>query len=100
MPNNLDMNNISPIKRACDLVGGPSRMARLLEISPATVSEWIGGRREVPVSRCPTIERLVGGAVRCEELRGDVEWAVLRGTVPAANDPQAPQAAEQGVANA
>lgn len=29
------------------------------------------------------IERESGGAVRCEDLRPDVDWAYLRGTSPA-----------------
>lgn len=29
------------------------------------------------------IERESGGAVRCEDLRPDVDWAYLRGTAPA-----------------
>jgi len=35
-------------------------------------------RGKVPADYCPTIERVTGGAVRCEDLRPDVEWSVLR----------------------
>jgi len=35
----------------------------------------------------PAIERATKGAVRCEELRPDVDWAYLRGTAqPAETD--------------
>ncbi|HEY0878970.1 MAG TPA: YdaS family helix-turn-helix protein [Zeimonas sp.] len=33
-------------------------------------------------SLCIAIERESGGAVRCEDLRPDVDWAYLRGTAP------------------
>lgn len=32
----------------------------------------------VPAERCPAIERATNGQVRCEDLRPDVDWAVLR----------------------
>ena len=34
--------------------------------------------RPIPAERCPEIEKATGGAVRCEELRPDVDWAYLR----------------------
>ena len=43
------------------------------------VNQWANGVRQVPAERCPAIERATGGAVRCEDLRPDVEWGVLRG---------------------
>jgi DNA-binding transcriptional regulator YdaS (Cro superfamily) len=63
-------------------------MARSLGITPAAVNQWCKGLREVPAERCPAIERLtreVASAkgdssliVTCEELRPEVDWAVLR----------------------
>jgi DNA-binding transcriptional regulator YdaS (Cro superfamily) len=40
----------------------------------------------VPADRCPVIERETGGAVRCEELRPDVDWAYLRNNDRAETD--------------
>jgi DNA-binding transcriptional regulator YdaS (Cro superfamily) len=42
------------------------------------VNQWANGVRRVPAEHCPRIERITGGAVRCEDLRPDVEWSVLR----------------------
>jgi DNA-binding transcriptional regulator YdaS (Cro superfamily) len=47
------------------------------------ISQWRNGIRPIPAERCPAIERATGGVVRCEDLRPDVDWAVLRGTVTA-----------------
>lgn len=52
--------------------------------NPVLVYQWASGSRQVPAERCPAIERFTEGAVRCEELRPDVDWAVLR--TPAARE--------------
>ncbi len=44
------------------------------------LSQWANGVRRTPAERCPAIERATGGLVRCEDLRPDVEWSVLRAT--------------------
>lgn len=56
-------------------------MARILSVTPAAVNQWCKGTRDVPAERCPEIERAtsnLGAPVRCEELRPDVAWDVLR----------------------
>lgn len=53
-------------------------LARALGISPVLISQWRTGRRPIPAERCPEIEKATGGAVRCESLRPDVDWAFLR----------------------
>jgi DNA-binding transcriptional regulator YdaS (Cro superfamily) len=65
---------------ACVTLGGQSALARALGVTPPTVNEWIKGKRPVPAERCPTIERITNGAVRCEDLRPDVDWPFLRAT--------------------
>lgn len=50
-------------------------MARLFKLTPWAVSKW---DKRVPAERCPDIEKLIHGAVRCEDLRPDVNWSVLR----------------------
>jgi len=60
--------------------GGNMPLAEALGISPVIVSQWKTGARQVPAERCPSIERATNGAVRCEELRPDVDWAFIRAT--------------------
>ncbi|AJE99619.1 transcriptional regulator [Pandoraea apista] len=74
------------IREACRIVGGQAVLARLLGVSPPTVNQWVSGARQVPAERCPAIEKATGGAVTCEELRPDVDWAYLRGSGAAANN--------------
>lgn len=69
---------MNAVSMACDFVGGPKRLADSLGVSPPTVHQWINGERRVPAERCLSIERVTKGKVRCEDLRPDVDWAVLR----------------------
>lgn len=67
----------TPLERAIRAAGGNTKMARDLGLNgPAVVYQWTKNR--VPADKCPDIEARYG--VRCEELRPDVNWAVLRGT--------------------
>lgn len=54
---------------------------------------WFNTERRFPAEHCPTVERATrerGDVVRCEELRPDVAWDVLR--MQAAPSDPAPQA--------
>jgi DNA-binding transcriptional regulator YdaS (Cro superfamily) len=68
----------SSISKARDILGGTNAFAEALGVKPPTISEWIVGKRPVPVSRCPDIERLTKGEITCELLRPDFDWAFLR----------------------
>lgn len=70
---------MTAIERAISDVGGSGVLAEILAVSPQAITNWKS--RGVPAERCPTIERATNGAVRCEDLRPDVDWAYLRGTV-------------------
>ena len=68
---------ISPINRAIAAMGGVAETVRKLGLNGhATVYQWTKTR--VPAERCPAIEAATGGLVRCEDLRPDVPWSVLR----------------------
>lgn len=72
------MKTKSAIQQACSLVGAQTKLAALIGVSVPTVNQWVHGKRSVPAKRCPGIERATGGAVRCEDLRPDVDWGYLR----------------------
>lgn len=79
---NLDEYLSSPDRTA-------KQFAEALKVPPPLVSQWRTGERRVPAERCPDIEKITDGAVTCEELRDDIDWAVLRGTGPAQHPNQA-----------
>lgn len=53
-------------------------LASAIGAPPESISNWKRGARPVPAVHCPAIQRATGGAVRCEDLRPDIDWAVLR----------------------
>lgn len=69
---------MNAISRAAKAAGGQAKLAGLLDVTPPMVNQWVKGTRPIPAERCPEIEAATG--VRCEDLRPDVNWAVLRGT--------------------
>lgn len=67
----------TPIERAISAMGGVAETVRKLGLNGhATVYQWTKTR--VPAERCPQIEAATNGLVRCEDLRPDVRWDVLR----------------------
>lgn len=66
------------IQKASEILGGQVGLARAISVSPGMVYQWVHGLRQVSAERCPDIERATEGAVRCEDLRPDIDWAVLR----------------------
>lgn len=72
---------LTPIQRACKVCGSGTALASAINKSPQFVSQMVQGGRPVPAELCPVIERVTlerGEVVRCEELRPDVPWGVLR----------------------
>lgn len=69
------MDTKQALNDAIERAGGISAFASA--VGAPTVSAVKAWRiTQVPERYCPTIERVTG--VRCELLRPDVEWAVLR----------------------
>lgn len=62
---------------ACRQIGTQADLARRLGVTPQAVAQWRSDDR-IPVERCIQIEELTAGKVLCEQLRPDVNWAVLR----------------------
>jgi DNA-binding transcriptional regulator YdaS (Cro superfamily) len=65
------------LQKAIDCVGSQAELASDIDVTPQAVHNWLR-RGNVPAEHCPAIERATAGAVRCEDLRPDVEWAYLR----------------------
>lgn len=68
------------LRKAVTIVGSQARLAREIGggITQAHISYWITQAQVVPAEHCPSIERIVNKAVRCEELNPRVDWWVLR----------------------
>lgn len=66
------------LERAIEQGGGVGALASVVGVAANAPSMW-RKRGLVPAEHCPLIELATAGAVRCEELRPDVAWYVLRG---------------------
>lgn len=71
------------LDRAIAEAKGVSALASSIGVVQTAVSNW-RSRGKVPAEHCPAIERATNGKVRCEELRPDIPWAVLREQAKAA----------------
>ena len=71
---------MTPIEIAIKDAGNAHRLALEIGVPPQSVLFWRDGDRRIPAEYCPRIEAATGGLVRCEDLRPDVRWDVLRGT--------------------
>jgi len=74
---------LEPLQKAVHLIGGQTATAKAVGrgIKQAHVYNWLNSPNPdltPPAEYCPAIERATAGQVRCEELRPDVEWSVLR----------------------
>jgi DNA-binding transcriptional regulator YdaS (Cro superfamily) len=67
-----------PIERAARILGSERELAKRLGVTKGAVNQWKLEGRRVPADHCPEIEYLTQGRVRCEQLRPDIRWAVLR----------------------
>lgn len=76
------MCGMTPIQTAIKHTGNASRLAERLGVTPQAVCFWREGKRQIPAALCPLIEQATSGLVRCEDLRPDVAWFVLRNTTP------------------
>ncbi len=65
------------IVRAIEFTGGQSALAKHCGVSQPTVNQWLNGGK-MDVKYIPAIIKATNGAVKPEDLRPDVDWAVIR----------------------
>ena len=75
--------SIQTLQRAVEFLGGQTATARAIgrNLKQAHVYKWLNSPNPdlmPPAEYCPAIERATAGRFRCEDLRPDVDWAVLR----------------------
>jgi len=65
------------VKKATEICGSQSALARICGVSQPTVNGWLNGA-DMDVKYIPSIIKATNGAVKPEDLRPDVDWAVIR----------------------
>ncbi len=69
------------IEIAINHFGSQAALAKHINVAPQVVHNWLR-RGNIPSDYCVEIEKASAGAVRCEILRPDIDWAYLRGSLP------------------
>lgn len=75
------MESQHPVDKVAAVLGSQAAIAALLGVTKAAVGQWKGPDRRIPAEHCPTLERetsRLGCPVWCEQMRPDIDWAVLR----------------------
>lgn len=72
------MTSEEALSKAADIAGSMQALGEQLGVTKGAVGQWKLPGRQVPAEHCPAIERITGGVVRCEDLRPDVDWQVIR----------------------
>ncbi|AXP41825.1 TPA: helix-turn-helix domain-containing protein [Haemophilus influenzae] len=65
------------VNKAIEICGSQSALARACGVSQPTVNLWLNGGK-MDVKYIPAIIKATEGKVRAEDLRPDVDWAVIR----------------------
>ncbi|MFS1525345.1 transcriptional regulator [Microbulbifer sp. 2304DJ12-6] len=63
---------MNAITKAISLLGTQKKIADMLKIPPACVSQWYRGARKVPPRHCRRIEQATNGVVTRYDLRPDI----------------------------
>ncbi len=64
---------------AIKICGSQAELSRRIVAATQQVNEWTKGERPIPPARCEQIENATDGAVRCEDLRRDLDWIRVNG---------------------
>lgn len=62
------------IRKAIDIIGSTAKLARSLEITSATVYNWLWGKSIPDPINCLKIQKATKGQVRARDIRPDYEW--------------------------
>lgn len=84
----LNMDGMKLLEYVNQGRGRRSAIARAIGVPAILISQWAYAQRQVPAERCPDIERATSGAVRCEDMRSDVDWSVLRRRASVHEEPE------------
>ena len=68
------MENLSPIKRAVEIVGSQAKLAKGIGMSPSMMNQVYKGERSLPDKYCRQVEDVTGGAVSRTELTNNWKW--------------------------
>jgi DNA-binding transcriptional regulator YdaS (Cro superfamily) len=75
---------MNAISKAIQFMGSQEQLAKAVGLSQSAVSQYVTGSKRPSAEIAIRIEKATSGSVKCEELRPDVPWHVIRGNNEAA----------------
>ena len=76
MENETKLVEKTPLEKACEIVGGQSKLAGILGVTPQAITAWLSYSRPIPILRCSQIEQATDGKVTRKDLRPD-DWHLI-----------------------
>ena len=70
--------NVEAVKKAIDVVGSASKLARDVDVTYQTVIFWKNGKVVPNPLNCAKIERITNGIVKREDILPNYPWEELR----------------------
>lgn len=60
--------NAAEVRRAVEILGGRVALAKEINISYQTISEWVHGRKTPSLENCMRIERVTKGKIKARDI--------------------------------
>lgn len=76
--------NSEEIKKAVSLLGNRNELARAINVSYQTVSDWINGKKTPSPENCMKVERVTDGKIKARDILPPSSydpWSDLNGKV-------------------
>ena len=73
-----NLYNVAAIKKAVEIVGSQSKLARMLDLNNNSVYGWMRGQSVPSPINCIGIEKLTQGAVKRTDILPDYDWNKLK----------------------
>jgi len=70
--------NTEEIQRAVSILGSRNALAKKMNISYQTVSDWVNGKKTPSLQSCLKIEEATEGLVKVKNILPDYPWSELR----------------------
>ncbi|WP_392564345.1 helix-turn-helix domain-containing protein [Orbus wheelerorum] len=72
------VKNNTFLEMAIKKIGSQKKLADEIGVVQSCVWKWLHGETRIPLDKAMNIELLTKGQVKCEELRPDINWSILR----------------------
>ena len=66
--------NTEEIQRAVSILGSRNALAKKINISYQTVSDWVNGKKTPSLQSCLKIEEATEGQVKVKNILSDLPW--------------------------